>query len=68
LRGDAGTAASLSEAAARSAAELAATNAAEGDWRTGRTRRLSEESTALARCALARTKTVQEVNSRPPPA
>lgn len=68
LRGDAVTAASLAEAAARSAAELAAINAEEGDWRAARSRRIAEESAALARCAFARTKTVQEVHTRPPPA
>lgn len=68
LRGDAITAASLAEAAARSAAELAAINTGEDDWRADRARRIVEESAALARCAFARTKTVQEVNSRPPPA
>ena len=68
LRGDAITAASLAEAAARSAAELAAINATEDDWRAARARRISEESAALARCAFARTKTVQEVHTRPPPA
>ena len=67
LRGDAITAASLAEAAARSAAELAAINAAGDDWRAARARRISEESAALARCAFARTKTVQEVHTRPPP-